>query len=225
MLTRSELIGAVLSVVICSMSCAGYETVKDRPLSVLLVPFPAPSHMMGMATLGEGLIRHGHNVTFCVAQIKTRYVAVGKEICSRTGMFFLHTVSSFELGSPKFDFLNLHLEKMITVKDIVTFTKELCTISKQVVETLDGQSMRNWDIVIGEYLLWPLVGTIARKWNVPVVHFSNAIDFQPSSLPIWPYTHCMEQDTPTMLHLLNVSISHYFFQFKNLFSTTLKLLF
>ena len=49
---------AILGIVICSMAdqCAGYETVKDRPLSVLLVPFPAPSHMMGMATLGEELI-------------------------------------------------------------------------------------------------------------------------------------------------------------------------
>ena len=101
-----------------SHQCAGYETVKDRPLSILLIPFPAPSHMMGMTTLGEELIRHGHNVTFCVAQIKTNFVAVGKEICSRTGMFFLHTVSGFELSSYKFDFLNIHLKIMITVKDI-----------------------------------------------------------------------------------------------------------
>lgn len=184
-----KLSAAILGIVICSMAdqCAGYETVKDRPLSVLLVPFPAPSHMMGMATLGEELIQHGHNVTFCVAQIKASFVAVGKEICSRTGMVFLHTVSSFELTSYKFDSLNLYLEKMITVKDIVIFTTELRTISKQIVQTLDGQSMRNWDIVIGEYLLWPLVGTIAKKWNVPVIHFSNAMDFQPSNLPVWPY--------------------------------------
>lgn len=184
-----KLSAAILGIVICSMAdqCAGYETVKDRPLSVLLVPFPAPSHMMGMATLGEELIQHGHNVTFCVAQIKTSFVAVGKEICSRTGMVFLHTVSSFELTSYKFDSLNLYLEKMITVKDIVIFTTELRTISKQIVQTLDGQSMRNWDIVIGEYLLWPLVGTIAKKWNVPVIHFSNAMDFQPSNLPVWLY--------------------------------------
>ena len=144
---------------------------------------------MGMATLGEELIHHGHNVTFCVAQIKAKYLAIGKEICSRTGMVFLNASSSLELSSykPESQFFNLHLEKMIKVKDVADFVWRLRTISKQVVETLDSQIMRKWDIVIGEDLLWPLVGIIARKWNVPVIHFSNAIDFQPSNLPFWPY--------------------------------------
>ena len=53
--------------------------------------------MMGMATLGEELIHHGHNVTFCVAQIEAKYLALGKEICSRTGMVFLNTSPSLEL--------------------------------------------------------------------------------------------------------------------------------
>ena len=197
MLKRSELTAAILSIVVCSMAyqcAAGYKTAKPdvrerESLSVLLVPFPAPSHMMGMAVLGEELIHHGHNVTFCVAQIEAKYVAIGKEICSRTGMVFLNTSSSLELSSYKLEsrFFNLHLEKMIKVKDVVHFTWRLSTISKQVVETLDSQIMRKWDIVIGEYMLWPLVGTIARKWNVPVIHFANAIDFLPSNLPFWPY--------------------------------------
>ena len=47
--------------------------------------------------------------------------------------------------------------------------------------------MTLWDIVIGEYHVWPVVGLLARKWNVPIVHFSNALDYTPLNLPFWSY--------------------------------------
>ena len=76
---------------------------------------------------------------------------------------------------------------MINVKDLVLFTGRLSEISRQLVHSLDGTLIKDWDIIIGEDLLWPLVGTLAKKWNVPVVHFSNALDFQPRNLPPWSY--------------------------------------
>ena len=42
-------------------------------------------------------------------------------------------------------------------------------------------------MVIGEQLLWPLVGTLAQKNKVPIVYFSNVLDFQPSNMPFWSY--------------------------------------
>jgi len=77
--------------------CAGFRDIDDaatkkKSLSVLLVPFPAPSHMMGMATLGKKLVQRGHNVTFCVACIGSDYVEIGKQISNRSGMQFLLAV-------------------------------------------------------------------------------------------------------------------------------------
>ena len=42
-------------------------------LSIILVPFPAPSHKMELAALlmGEKLIGKGRRVTFCVAEINS----------------------------------------------------------------------------------------------------------------------------------------------------------
>lgn len=56
-------------------------------------------------------------------------------------------------------------------------------MSKQIVETLDSERMKQWDIILGEDLLWPLVGTLAKSG----VYLSNILDFQPSNLPLWLY--------------------------------------
>ncbi len=178
----------VLALLICSFThqCASYGESENDALSILLVPFPAPSHMMGMATFGEELIRRGHNVTFCVAQIRREYVNIGKEIARKTGMNFLTTLPSNE-PRPSSDLYKFQLMKMVKIHNIVDFTSRLSRISQQLVKTLDNLSKGHWNIVIGEDLLWPLVGTIARKWSVPVVHFSNSLDFQHRDLPFWSY--------------------------------------
>ena len=181
---------ALLSIVIISLAsqCASYEEAENLRtgiLSIILVPFPAPSHMMGMATLGEKLVEQGHRVTFCVANIKTEYIKFGREIANRTGMNILSTPPSSKSNfSQSTNHLNWYMEKL---KDIAEFTRRVSRVSKQIVAMLDGPHMRSWDIVIGEYLLWPVVGSLARKWSVPVIHFANALDYTPSNLPFWSY--------------------------------------
>ena len=64
----------VLSIVIISLashcaSCLKTENAgRKGPLSIILVPFPAPSHMMGLATLGEKLIEQGQRALISVWQ-------------------------------------------------------------------------------------------------------------------------------------------------------------
>ena len=173
--------------------CASYEKTDNlrapgkRALSIALVPYPAPSHMMGMATLGEKLIEQGHSVTFCVAQIfNTHYPGFDSQIANNTGMALLKPQSLSEplFTKPTDRFLNRYVPRL---KSIYEFTWRLKRITKQIVQMLDGPRMKSWDIVVGEYLLWPVVGSIARKWSVPVVHFSNALDYTEFNLPFWSY--------------------------------------
>jgi len=190
MLNRSELVAVILCVVICGLAYHGTAGDREKQaLSILLVPWPASSHMMGWGNVGEELVRRGHNVTFCVAQTKSEFVTFGRQISSRTGMAFLPTLSGSEVSSYKVKKLpfNLDLEKMLKLEDLLVFRWEFSTISKQIVETLDSECMRQWDIVLGEDLLWPLVVTLTKKWSVPVIHLSNILDFQPSNLPLWSY--------------------------------------
>ena len=205
---------AVLVIVLLH-HCAGFRDIDDaatkkKSLSVLLVPFPAPTHMMGMATLGEELVQRGHNVTFCVACFTLKYVDIGRQISATSGMQFLPVVPSdepcpFQVKSKLLDF---QLMSMIKVKDIVDYTERLSGLSRQLVQTLDGSRVKDWDIIIGEYLLWPLVGTLAKKWNVPVVYFSNALDFQPRNLPPWSYPIYGTGYTEdlTLLHRLHLTL-------------------
>ena len=192
----SQSSAVILSIVIISLAshCASYEKTAAESLgskgnlSILVVPFPAPSHMMGLATLGEKLIEQGHRVTFAVAEIKSGYIEFGREIANRTGMKILSIPSRpqpcFSTSTSTNQYLSQYIPKL---KDIADFTWRLSRLSEQIVEMLDGPSMKSWDIVVGEYLLWPVVGALARKWNVPIVHFSNALDYTPSDLPFWSY--------------------------------------
>ncbi len=76
---------------------------------------------------------------------------------------------------------------MLDMETLVQFTRRLSHISKQIVDTLGTSRSHDYDIVVGEHFLWPLVGTLARMWGIPIVHFSNALDFHPQNLPIWSY--------------------------------------
>ena len=189
-----KIVAALLSIVICSLAhqCASYGTAKSREreaLNVLLVPYAAPSHMMELATLGEELVSRGHNVTFCVTQLHKRYVSKGRELIKGTGMHFLTTSTSHykpSMSTSQLSNLQL-LSGMVKGKHIMMFSSRLDLISRLLVQTLDSPSMRHWDIIIGEDLLYPVTGTLARKWSVPIVHFANALDFQPKDLPFWSY--------------------------------------
>lgn len=182
----------VLSIVIISLashcaSCLKTENAgRKGPLSIILVPFPAPSHMMGLATLGEKLIEQGHCVTFCVAEIKAEYVEIGRQIANRAGMSILTTSPSPKPSFPTSTNRLLHWGEE-QLKNIAEYTRRLSRISEQIAEMLDGPNMTLWDIVIGEYHVWPIVGLLARKWNIPIVHFSNALDYTPLNLPFWSY--------------------------------------
>ena len=189
-MSQSSTVVLSIMIIILASHCASYGADDARgkeTLSILLVPFPAPSHMMGLATLGEKLMEKGHRVTFCVAEIKTEYIELGRQIANSVGMNFLSTSPS---SKPSFSkstnrlVLNWYMDQL---KDIAEFTRRLSGISKQIVEIQDGPSMKSWDIVIGEFYLWPVVGSLARKWKVPIVHFTSALDYTPSNLPFWSY--------------------------------------
>ena len=81
----------------CGISTGNGE--ERETLSLLLIPYPAPTHMMGLSILGKELIRRGHNVTFCVAHIKARYVNVGRKLCKETGMSLMATLPHSEVRS------------------------------------------------------------------------------------------------------------------------------
>ena len=194
MLRSSAVILSIVTIVsLASHHCASYEKTdlgslgRKGNLSILVVPYPGPSHMMGLATLGEKLIEQGHRVTFGVAEIfNAQYPDFGRQIANSTGMALLST--SFKSKPCFSDSTNWYLGRyMPNLKNIVEFKWRLSRISEQIVEMLDGPSMKSWDIVVGEYLLSPIVGPLARKWNVPIVHFSNALDYIPSNLPFWSY--------------------------------------
>ena len=60
-------------------------------------------------------------------------------------------------------------------------------MSQTLVQIVDTDAIREWDVIIATEFLAPLLACLHSKWKIPSVVLSTSMQFQPHTLPQWPF--------------------------------------
>ena len=165
-----------------------HEESGKRPLSVLIVTLPVPGHVTPAATLGEELVRRGHNVTLCTTAMEGSNIAQKK--AKEAGINFMSAGQDFMTYSEYQQFAEVVTGNWTWTKlwnmtmRAISFLPE---VSNRIGKYLDKSGMKNVDVIVSTELVAPLTACLSKKWNIPAVVLSTTLQFHPHHLPPWPY--------------------------------------
>ena len=155
---------------------------KEHRLSVLVLSFPFPGHLTPLVALGEELVRRGHNVTLCTAVDEREGWSDGpKKMAERAGMNFLSVSAGEQL-------LLYWRHEVGAGLSMITFAiKLIAGTSQNFAQAVDNSAIKNWDVVIANDFLSPLLACLHWKWKIPSVVLSPTLSMQKHTLPQWPF--------------------------------------
>ena len=160
-----------------------------RRLSILLLTFPFPGHLIPMAALGEELARRGHNVTLYSTMMEGSDLP--ERVAKRSGITYWNTghdlMTVAEYDESAIEWANYSVV-MQAVKVGLRIHAHYC--EHGFVKTLDSPLIQSWDIVVIDIAMAGMFMTFAcvpQKWNVPFVLLSPNIILLPAQAPHWPY--------------------------------------
>ena len=157
---------------------------KERRLSVLMLSLPFAGHFSPLVALGEELVRRGHNVTLCTTVDKhEQWPDRLKKRAERAGINFVSTSS----GAGELVSLVLRRPKEFGLSMIREVIKVIAEISHEIAETVDSSAIKDWDVIIANDFLFPLLACIHWKWKITSISLSTALQFQPHTLPQWSF--------------------------------------
>ena len=157
---------------------------KERRLSVLMLSLPFAGHFSPLVALGEELVRRGHNVTLCTAVDKhEQWPDRLKKRAERAGINFVSTSS----GAGELVSLHMRRPKEFGFFIIKEAIKVITEISKEIAETVDSSAIKDWDVIIANDFLFPLLACIHWKWKTPSISLSTILQSQPHTRPQWSF--------------------------------------
>ncbi len=170
-------------------SCPAIEA-TDHRLSVLLaVPLFRGSLSPALA-LAEELVHRGHNVTVCsttteddnyvqrkTEELGARFESAGPDYMARYADYYsLVNDLTVDSGSES---------PRGAMQKFVVFAEYPRRIGKH----LDNPSIKNYDVLIGTECMVPMEACLTKKWGIPVITLSSALQVQPQTAPPWPFPH------------------------------------
>ena len=156
-----------------------------QSLNVLFVSVPLPGHINPLLSLGEELVRRGHNVTFCstdswenvkdqAMERRIKYLSAGKVIDYELIRANIHKVTQWLFSRNPWRTYKV-------LKTIIEWQK--ASVSP-IIEHLINNDVTQWDVVIFDYMLAISAPCIARYHNISAVGvFNRPVRNQPP----WPY--------------------------------------
>ena len=160
-----------------------------RRLSILLLTFPFPGHLIPMAALGEELARRGHNVTLYSTMMEGSDLPA--RVAKRSGIAYWNAgrdmMTMAEYDESTIEWANDSV-MMQAFKVGAQMHAHYC--EHGFVKTLDSPLIQSWNIVVIDISMAGMFMTFAcvpQKWNVPFVLLSPTIIVVPAHAPPWPY--------------------------------------
>jgi len=184
----------VFIVIVCALPLSASsekgEADRGRRLSILILAPPLFGHLTPASALGEELVRRGHNVTLCTLTVQ--WSDALRKMVERAGMSFLGVAAGKQVSS----FMKIagksHTEQQqfIGTSPIsvpMRVNRVLQEMSQTIVQIVDTEAITEWDVIIATEFLAPLLACLHWKWNIPSVTLSAVLQFQPHTLPQWPF--------------------------------------
>ena len=178
----------VFCVVLCTLPLAQPSgdngEKKERRLSVLMLSPPFAGHFSPLVALGEELVRRGHNVTICTAVDKhEQWPDRLKKNAERAGMSFVSTSN----GAGELVSLQMRGLKEFGLSFIKGVIKTVTEVTQEIAQTVDSSAIKDWDVIIANDFLFPLLACIHWKWKTPSISLSTILQSQPHTRPQWSF--------------------------------------
>ena len=187
---------------------AAHDANSGSSVSVLLVTFPYPGHLIPMAALGEELVRRGHNVSLCTTVMHMDGEHnVQSKVAERSGLNHLSAGGDF-LNEDEGYQLMKKIQKVSELERFLVFNKIFQQFNIRIGRLLDSSIVREFDIMVVDELMASFMSCINQKWQIPMISLLATLSLNPSHLPPWPYpVICSEfSDNLTFMQRLSVTI-------------------
>ena len=143
------------------------------------------SHIVPLLAVGEELVLRGHNVTLLTIVYPEQQIRY-KEQVEKYGIK-LWNVSSENKAS---------MDSIIKNTSSMSFFSKMLTMLRDVgiaPSNITGKHLHkslsagDWDVVVGNHFMLPLMNCMQSAHNVPFVYVGTNLESSPGSYPPWPW--------------------------------------
>lgn len=178
--------------ILCWLWTLKVFSASAKPLSVMITAFPAAGHITPAANLGEELVRRGHTVTLCTADVEGSDLP--KKKAEAAGMKFLSAGNASFSVARMLDVFEKSAPENKTVASMYQAAREgmsvlhwIPELSNAIGKVLDHENFTTYDVYISTEFLAQVTACLSKKWNVPAIILSTTLQFQSEHLPPWPF--------------------------------------
>ena len=180
---------------------------EAKPISVLILNGFFVGHLFPLITLGEELVKRGHNVTLCSTVMEGARWHSG-EVASAAGINFL-SAGPDAISQEDFNRFSKNMSLSVAREAM----QILYTASYKIVTAMESTDMNQFDIIVCDASVTP-AGLYQAELGKPVIIFSSLILPLPTIEPNWPQLPVMTLGDQTFFDRLMTAI--FFPLFKSL---------
>ena len=162
------------------------ETSTSKPLSVLLVAGLYSGHLFPLVSLGEELVRRGHNVTLCANVMRGSHLY--PDVPERVGIKFVSAGYDELFTQDYYEEIHAAMATQNSSFDFTALT-HIIRIGQssflKVRNKIEEIGVDRFDIVVGESSMYSIVAYLHRK-GIKTVVLSTLMAWPQATLPSWP---------------------------------------
>ena len=183
-----------LLLALISLSCATADQLSPigNHLSVLAICIPSTGHMATPISLGEELIRRGHNVSLFTVQL--RDTEFPKKVTEKAGITYLHADTNHTFETTR-RFMDNYSAATITswsslvsaYHSSISMGRYLRDVLQTTWNALDTPSLKNFDLLLATEFTSHVAMCLSKKWRIPLIIVSSTREMFHHQRPPWPF--------------------------------------
>ena len=166
------------------MKCEENNNATSKPLSVLLVTGLYPGHRFPLVSLGEELVRRGHNVTLCANVMRGSHLY--PDVPERVGIKFV-SAGYDPLSQEEYEEISAVMQRGLLLNSSVA--NQVANMGQasyiQIRDKVEEIGMEKFDVLVGEVSAY-VVAAYFHKKGMKSIGLSTIMMLSSTLLPSWP---------------------------------------
>ena len=164
---------------------SGEEKERDtKPLSVLLISGYFPGHLFSVVSLGEELVKRGHNVTLCTTVMEGSHLL--PKVPERVGIKFV-SAGPDNMTVQMFESLLQQIQGGFDLKIVRKWTIMTMWTNINIRKALDKLGVNQFDIIICDFTV-TAVGVYYAMQSSKVIMYAPFFPYVTATIPQWPFS-------------------------------------